>query len=128
VPQDINRDSSVKSTLAGGESLRVDKPLSPQAEKTVPDSPKPSSPKGVQDSPGAGNVPTSPTLATLDHDPASASSLPGPTKSPKASPPSPWSHGVGLPLGRSVVRDRWSHSLRRFRDSVHRSQSSYGTI
>jgi hypothetical protein len=47
VPQDINQGPSVKITLAGGESPKVDKLLSPQAEKTVLDSLKPSNPKGA---------------------------------------------------------------------------------
>jgi hypothetical protein len=33
VAQDINPDPSVKSALASGESLKVDKPLSPKAER-----------------------------------------------------------------------------------------------
>jgi hypothetical protein len=94
VPRDINQDSSTKNTLAGGEFPKVDKPLSPQAEKIKPDSPKPSSPKDVQGSPGAGGAPTSPIRVTPDQDPADASSVPGPTESPRMSHPSPQSHGL----------------------------------
>jgi hypothetical protein len=61
VPQDINQDSSAKSTLVGGVSPKVDKPLNPHDENTALDSPKPSSPKGTQGSPGVGGALTSPT-------------------------------------------------------------------
>jgi hypothetical protein len=44
VPQDINPDTSTKRAPARGESPKVDKPLSPQAETTVSDPLKPSSP------------------------------------------------------------------------------------
>jgi hypothetical protein len=86
VRQDINQDSSTKSTPTGGESPKVDKPLSPQAERTAPDSLKPLSPKGVPGSPGAGGAPISPTCAAPDQDPVDASLVPGPTESPEASP------------------------------------------
>jgi hypothetical protein len=87
------------STLASGESLKVDKPLSLEAEKTVPDSLKPSSPKGVQGSPSASGALTSLTCAAPDHDPTGASSVSGPTESPRMFPPSPWSHGLGAAGG-----------------------------
>jgi hypothetical protein len=66
VPRDINQVSSAKSTLVGDESLKVDLPPSPHAEKTVTDSLKPSSPNGSQGSPGASGAPTYPTRAALD--------------------------------------------------------------
>jgi hypothetical protein len=94
VPQDINLDPSVKSALASGESSKVDKPLSPQAERTTLDSPKPSSPKIVRRSLGAGGAPTSPTRVSPVQDHAGTSSVPEPTESPKVSPPSPQSHGL----------------------------------
>jgi hypothetical protein len=90
----VPQDSSVKSTPAGGESPKVAKPRSPQAEKTALDSLKPCSPKGAQGSPCAGGAPTSPTRVAPDHDPVGDSSVLGPTESPRASPPSPWSHGL----------------------------------
>jgi hypothetical protein len=95
VPQDINPDSPVKSTPTGGESLKVDKPPSLQAEKVTPDSLKPSKPKGAQGSHSSGCALTSPTRVTPDHDPAGASSVPGPTESPRVSPPSHRSHELG---------------------------------
>jgi hypothetical protein len=128
VPEDINQDPSTKSTPAGGESLKVDKHLSPQAEKTAPDSLKPSSPKGVQGSPGAGGAPTSPTRATPDHNPMGASSVSGPTESAERLPQAPGPMDSGLPVGRSVVRAHPRHSLRRSCNNIHGSQSLYGTI
>jgi hypothetical protein len=83
------------STPAGEVSPKVDKPPSPQTEKTMPDALKPSNPNGAQGYPGAGSAPTSPTHATLDHDLVGASSVMGPAKSPRVSPPSPRSHGLG---------------------------------
>jgi hypothetical protein len=94
VPLDINLDPSMKSALADSESPKVDKPPSPQAERTMPDSPKPSSPKGAQGSPSVDGALTSPNRTALDKDPTGACLVPGPTKSPRASPPSPRSHGL----------------------------------
>jgi hypothetical protein len=45
VPHDINPDHSGKSAPVDGESPKVDKTPGSQAERTVPDPPKPSSPK-----------------------------------------------------------------------------------
>jgi hypothetical protein len=69
-------------------------PPSPQAERTTPDSSKPSSLKGTQGPPGVGGAPTSPTRAALDLNTAGTSLVPGPTESPRVSPPSPRSHGL----------------------------------
>jgi hypothetical protein len=70
------------------------KPPSPQDERTVPDSPKPTSSKGVWGSPGAGGASTSPTHAAQGQDPAGASLVAKLTKSPRASPPGPQSRGL----------------------------------
>jgi hypothetical protein len=78
----------------GNESSKVDKPPIPQTKRTTLDSLKPSNPKGVQGSHGVGGASTSPTRAAPDQDPASASSVSEPTESPRASTPSPWSHGL----------------------------------
>jgi hypothetical protein len=94
VPQDINLNPSVKSSPTNSEFLKVDKPPSPLPERTAPDSLKPSSQKGEQGPPGAGGASSSPTYTTLGQDPAGASSVLEPTESPRASPPSPWSHGL----------------------------------
>jgi hypothetical protein len=69
---------SAKSALAGTESLKVDKPLSSQVERTTPDPPKPSCPKDARGSPGAGGAPTSPTRAVSGQDPAGTTSRPEP--------------------------------------------------
>jgi hypothetical protein len=74
----------------------VDRPPSPQVERTTLDSLKPSSPKGAQRSPGAGGTLISPTCATPSEDPAGASSALEPIESPRAPPPSPRSHGLGV--------------------------------
>jgi hypothetical protein len=89
IPQDINLDPSTKCAPTGDESPKVGKPPSPQAERTVIDPPKLSSPKSERRSPGAGGAPTSPTHATLGQDPKGTSSGPEPAESPRASPPSP---------------------------------------
>jgi hypothetical protein len=95
VPWDINQDSAAKSTPIGDESPKVDNPLSPQDGKTTPDSSKPSSPKGVQGSLGAGGALTSPTHGASDQDPVDTSSVPGPNESPRMSSPTPQSHRLG---------------------------------
>jgi hypothetical protein len=77
----------------------VDKPLSPRAEKVMPDPLKPSSPKGEQGSPGAGGALTSPIHAAPNQDPVDASSVPRPAESPRMSPPRPQSHGHGVASG-----------------------------
>jgi hypothetical protein len=89
----------VKSTPAGGESPKVYKPPSHQAERTALDSLKPSNPKGAQGSPSAGGALTSPTRATPDQNPVDACLVPGPNESPRASPSSPQSHGLGAAGG-----------------------------
>jgi hypothetical protein len=127
VLQDIKPYPSVKSSSAGGESLKVDKPLSPQAMRTVPDSREPSSRKGAQGSPGAGILqllqPMPPWGRTL-WAPPQCQNQPTPLEHLPQAPSFMYS---GLPMGLSMVRAHPCHSLRRFHDSVHRSQSSYGT-
>jgi hypothetical protein len=94
VPQDINPDSSVKSAPTGGESLKVDKPPSPQAERTTPDTLKQSNLKGVRGSPSAGGAPTSPSRVAPIQDPADTSSMSEPIESSRTSPSSSRSHGL----------------------------------
>jgi hypothetical protein len=84
----------VKSAPADDESPKVDRPLSPQAERTAPNSPKPPSPKGARGSPSVGGAPTSPTHATPGQDPAGTFSVPETAESPRASTPSAKSHGL----------------------------------
>jgi hypothetical protein len=117
----------MKSTLAGDESSKVNKPPSPQAERTAPNSLKPSSPKGVQGSPGAGGALTSPTRVTPDQDPMDASSVPGPTESPEHHSRALSLMDLELSVDLNVVRAHPRHNPRRFHDNVHRSQSPYGT-
>jgi hypothetical protein len=91
VPQDINPDSSAKSALVDNESPKVDKPPSPQTEKTMPESP---SPKSARGSPGNGGAPSSPSRATSCHNPVGTSSGSEPDEFPEASPPSSRSYGL----------------------------------
>jgi hypothetical protein len=65
----------------------------------VLDPPKPSSLKGARGSTGAGGALTSPTCATPGQDPIGTSSGPEPAESPRASPPSPQSYGLGVAGG-----------------------------
>jgi hypothetical protein len=101
VPQDINPNPSAKSAPVSSEPQKVDKPLSPQAEKTKAESLKPPSPEGSQGSSGAGGAPYPLTCATLGHNPAGTPSGPEPAKSPE--PPVLWTRGY-----------RWLSTWRRF--------------
>jgi hypothetical protein len=93
VPQDIYSDFAGKSAPVGAESQKVDKPLSPQAEKSTPEPLKPPSPKGVPNPADAESAPTSPTRATSSHVDVGTSLMPEPVKFPEAPPSSPQSDG-----------------------------------
>jgi hypothetical protein len=99
VPRDINTNSSAKSAPVSNKSPKVDKPPSPQTEKTTPESLKPPSSKSARGSPGTGGAPSSPTCATSGHNAVGTSSGPGPDEFPKASPLSPRSYGLGATDG-----------------------------
>jgi hypothetical protein len=75
----------------------VDKPLSPQAEKTTLEPSTPPSLKGAQSPINAKGTLTSLTHVTSSQDAAHDSPRPEPTELPEISPPSPWSHGLGPP-------------------------------
>jgi hypothetical protein len=94
VPQDINPDSTTKGAPVGGESPKVDKPPSPQAEKYAVEPPKPSNPKGAQNPASVEGAPTSPTHAASSHDAAGTSPWSELAMFPEASPPSPQSYGL----------------------------------
>jgi hypothetical protein len=68
VPKDFNLVPSAKSVPVGSESPKVDKPPSPQTEKTTPEPLKPLSPTGAQSPVGAGGTPTTPTHMASGHD------------------------------------------------------------
>jgi hypothetical protein len=89
VPQDINPISSAMRVPVGGESPKVDKPLSPQAEKTTPEPLKPLSPTGAQSPISAGGTPTSPTHVASGHDDAHNSPRSERAKRPEMAPLSP---------------------------------------
>jgi hypothetical protein len=95
VPQDINPDSSTKSSPVGGKPPKATKPPTPNAKETTQESSKSMSPDGTQDSLGAGGALTSPTQAASSSNPAGVSSGPEPTESPRTSPMSPRSYGLG---------------------------------
>jgi hypothetical protein len=94
VPQDINPKPSVKIALASGETPKVDKPLSPQAERIVPDSSKPPIPKGVPNPAGAESAPTCLPHAASSHDATGTSPRLEPAESPEVPRPSPQSNGL----------------------------------
>jgi hypothetical protein len=77
----------------------VDKPLSPQAERTTPEPMKPSSTKDARGSPSDGGAPTSPTCAASGQNSTGTSSGSEPAESPEASPPSSRSYGLGATGG-----------------------------
>jgi hypothetical protein len=99
VPRDINLDSATKSALVGGESPKVDKPPSPQAEKSTLEPPKPPSPKGAQSPTGADGALTPPSRAASSHDAVGTSPRPEPAEFPEASPLSPQSYGLRVTSG-----------------------------
>jgi hypothetical protein len=99
VLHDINLDSSTKSALMGGESPKMTKPQTPNVEEIAQESSKPTSPDGAQNYPSASGSPTSPTRAAPSSNPTGTSSGPKPTESPKTSPMSPWSYGLGTASG-----------------------------
>jgi hypothetical protein len=99
VPSDINPDSSTKSALVGGESPKVTKPPTLNAEETVHESLKASNLDDAQDSSGAYKASSLPTRAAPSSNPMGASSGPGPPESPKISPMRPRSYGLGTAGG-----------------------------
>jgi hypothetical protein len=80
--------------MAVGESQKVDKAPSPQAEKSTSEPLKPPSPKGVPNPASAESAPTSPTHAALSHDAASTSPILEPAEFPEAPPPSTQLYGL----------------------------------
>jgi hypothetical protein len=95
VPWDINPDSSAQDVWASGESPKVDKPPTPNTEKTAPKPTQPLSPGGAQSSSSASGA-LSPS-AKAGPSPNSIGASPGlkPAKSSKTSPPSPQAFGLG---------------------------------
>jgi hypothetical protein len=106
-PQDINPDSSMKAPEISGENLRAEEPLSPNAPKTDFKAPEPPSPSGTKSSPNPTKAPSpqkpSPSKTTPSLNPLETPLSPELAKSPKTTPPSPRSHGLGsigeAPLG-----------------------------
>jgi hypothetical protein len=82
----------------------VDKPLSPQAEKTVLEPPKPPSPEDARGSPGTGGAPPSPARVASGHNPMGTSLSPKPAEFLEASPLKPRSYGLRVAGGCQPVR------------------------
>jgi hypothetical protein len=97
--QDIDSVSSIKSVPAGGESPKVDKPLSPPTENSMPEPSKLLSPESAQGRTGAEGTPTSTSCANSSHDAANIPPRPEPAEIPEASPPSPQSYVLGASGG-----------------------------
>jgi hypothetical protein len=128
IPQDIFSVSPIKSFLAGSESPKVDKSLSPLAEKSAPEPSKAASPKSSQGSTGAEGAPTFPSYANSSHDAANISPRPEPTEILETSPPCPHPIDSGHPMGHRQAKVRLclhpEHNCDRFRVR----QSPCGTI
>jgi hypothetical protein len=125
VPQDMNPVSVEKSVPAGSEPPKVDKPQSPQAEKTTSEPPKPPSPKGVQGPINTEGASTSPTHVASSRDAASNSPRAIPTEFPEMSPPSRGPMDLGLPVDRNQAKARlWLGPS----DSIRVLQSPSGII
>jgi hypothetical protein len=87
-----------KSAPVGGESLKVDRPPSPQVEGNASETPEPSRLNGAQTPVGAKNAPTSSDSA-LSLVAAHTSPRLKSTDLPEMTPPSPRSYGLGAPSG-----------------------------
>jgi hypothetical protein len=104
IPGVINLVSSVNCVPAVDEYPKVDKPLRPPDEKSMPEPSKPASPKSVQGPIGIEGTPISPSYATSSHDVVNIPPRPVPTKIPKVSPPSPSPTDSRHPVGRIQVK------------------------
>jgi hypothetical protein len=102
VPQDINPDSSTKSVLMNGESSKADKPLTPNTEKSVPESSKLLSPGGTQNSLGVGGTPSS-TQASPSLGPAGVFSGSRLVESPRLPHQAPGPIDLGPPADTLLV-------------------------
>jgi hypothetical protein len=76
------------------ESPRLDKPLSPHAEETVVESPKPPSPRSAKKPLGDGGAPSSLTYASPDQDPEVTPLRKETIESPKVTSRSPHAYGL----------------------------------
>jgi hypothetical protein len=95
VPQDINSDFSTKSAAVDGESPKVNKAPTLDTEETARSPRRPRAQVELNAPPVLEVPPSLPTRAALSPNMASASSSPEPAESPKTSPMSPGSYGLG---------------------------------
>jgi hypothetical protein len=104
VPQDINLDPSTKSAPVDGESPKVDKPSSPQTERTAPNPRSPQAQK-VREAPLVLAVlrllQLVPPRAKTLHAPTQGRSQPSP---PEHLPQAPSPMDSGLLVGLSMVK------------------------
>jgi hypothetical protein len=98
-PRILTQIPSAKSAPDSGESPKVDKPPSLQAEKTTPKPMKPPSPEAAQGPVNIEDVPTSPTPFTSSYDTTLDSLRSESIEHPKMSPQSPRFHGLEAPSG-----------------------------
>jgi hypothetical protein len=102
-PQDIEPDTPTKDSQPGGKSPKANKPPTLDATKTAPKTSEPPSLSGVRSSPGLAPTPDPTTKMTPSPSVAGMPYQTEPTKSPKMTPPSPQSQGLGFsgeaPLG-----------------------------
>jgi hypothetical protein len=94
VPEDISPDYKTKSAPIGSESPKVEKPLSSQDEKSMPESLKPPSPKGARGALDAHCASPYPTRSASSHDPVDTSKGLEPTESLETTPLSPRSYAL----------------------------------
>jgi hypothetical protein len=92
IHQDINPISFVKGVPIGGESPKVDKPPSPQAEKSA----GPGNAQGLTSTVG---IPTSSFHTIPCNYNMNIAQRPEPTEMPEVIPLSPWSYGLITPGG-----------------------------
>jgi hypothetical protein len=112
VPQDIPSASPTRDIQPEGKSSKVNKPPSPSAGKTPPETPNPLGSKGTRVPTGATSNPTSPPADESQRDATHQSPMPDPARHQDASLISPKSFGLEAHGGQqsgegpSVTRSR----------------------
>jgi hypothetical protein len=138
VPQAIPSAPHAKNVPAGGESPKVDKPMSPSAEKPTLEKSSPPSTGKAKGYVGAEGAPPSPTTADSRRDTTHDSPRPDPTELSGMSPQNSQSYGLGAPGGHqlgegsSIPESRkqprqYSHAAESLWDNLEFIQASYHT-
>jgi hypothetical protein len=94
VPHDIPSASPAKNIPLESKSLKVDKPPSPSARKTLPETPNPPGLEGINLPIAATSTLTSESATDSRRDATHQSPKPNPTRHQEASPLSPKSFGL----------------------------------